>query len=149
MNPHDGMAPTSDEKMMGAIAHVFGPLAAIIVWAIQKDKSRFVKFQTLQALIFDVILIMAFGLIFACVFGIMFLGMSAAMFTALNNPSSRDGLEILFASPLVFPFAMFGCVFPFSLAIFILRLIAGISVLNGRNYHYPVIGKWLDNFLDS
>ena len=61
MNTLENIPPTSDEKMMGALAHVFGPLAAIIVWAIQKEKSRFVKFQALQALAFDMIVAVILG----------------------------------------------------------------------------------------
>lgn len=149
MNLPDAPVPTSDERMLGALAHVLGSLVAIIVWFIQKDRSRFVKFQALQALVFDVILFVASGLIFACLFGVILLGMSFSMFNLLQNPAAADGFEFLVAIPMLFPFIMFGCAFPLSLAILVLRLIAGISVLNGRNYHYPVIGKWLDGFLDA
>lgn len=149
MNPANHESPTSDEKMMGALAHMFGPLAAIIVWAIQKDKSRFVKFQALQALAFDGVAAITMGLFFFCIFSIAFLGMSGAMFTALNDPSSSDGFAPLFFLPFMFPFMIFGCVFPFSLGLLIVRLVASIAILNGRNYRYPILGKWLDAFLDS
>lgn len=149
MNTLENIPPTSDEKMMGALAHVFGPLAAIIVWAIQKEKSRFVKFQALQALAFDMIVAVILGGFFFCVFGVVFLGMSGSIFTAMNNPSSGNEVAPFFFLPFMFPFMIFGCIFPFSFVLMIVRLIAAISVLNGRNYHYPGIGKWLDNFLEK
>lgn len=149
MNAPDNIPPTSDEKMMGALAHIFGPLVAIIVWAIQKDKSRFVKFQALQALVFDVIVAVIMGAFFLCIFGVAFLGMSGSMFSVMNNPSSGNDVVPFFLLPVMFPFMIFGCIFPFSFVLLIVRLITGISVLNGRNYPYPVIGKWLDNFLEK
>jgi uncharacterized Tic20 family protein len=137
---------TSDEKLMGGVAHIFGPLVAIIVWVTQKEKSRFVKFQALQALAFDLFIIITGGLLFFCLLGAMFLGTFWTMFTAVNNASSK-GFVSLFALPFMFPFITYACVGPVSLGILVLRLIAGVSVLNGRNYKYPIIGKWLENFL--
>lgn len=139
---------TSDEKLMGGVAHIFGPLVAIIVWVTQKDKSPFVKFQSLQALAFDLFVIIVSGLSFFCLFGFMFLGMSWAMFTAIES-ISPDGFMSIFALPFIIPFVTFACVTPVSLGILVLRLIAGVTVLNGRNYKYPIIGKWLENFLNQ
>jgi uncharacterized Tic20 family protein len=149
MNTPTNLPLSSDEKLMGALAQVFGPLAAIIVWAIQKDKSRFVKFQALQALAFDVIVAVIMGAFFFCIFGVVFLGMSGSMFAVMNNPSSVNEVTPFFFLPFMFPFMIFGCIFPFSFALMVVRIIAAISILNGRNYHYPVIGKWLDNFLEK
>lgn len=47
MNTFSEAPLTSDEKLMGALAHFFGPLVAVIVWITQKEKSPFVKFQAL------------------------------------------------------------------------------------------------------
>lgn len=142
-------AITSDEKLMSAIAHVFGPLGAIIVWAIQKDKSRFVKFQSLQALIFDVLLSLGMGLFFTCIFGVSFLTMTSSLFSASNDFSSPDNIAPFFFFPFMMPTLMFGCIFPFSFLIIIYRLFVAISILNGKDFRYPIIGKWLDNFLEN
>lgn len=147
MNTSPNFPPSSDEKLMGALAHLFGPMVAIIVWATQKDKSRFVKFQALQALAFDIFLMLTMGIIFFCLFGTMFVGIFGSMFGVLANTSSPDtGLQFLML-PFMFPFITFACIFPFSISILILRIIAAMSILNGRNYQYPLLGKWLENFL--
>lgn len=39
---------SSDERLMAAVSHLFGLLVAIIVWATQKEKSIFVRFQAVQ-----------------------------------------------------------------------------------------------------
>jgi uncharacterized Tic20 family protein len=140
---------TSDEKLMGALAHLFGPLGAIIIWAIQKDKSRFVKFQSLQALIFDVVITVGMSVLFLCFFTLMFLGMFGLMFTTLNNSTSPKDAEIFFGIPFMFPFTIFACVLPVSFPLLLFRLIAMFSVINGKNFHYPILGKWLENFLSN
>lgn len=139
---------TSDEKLMGGVAHIFGPLVAVIVWATQKDKSRFAKFQALQALVFDLFVFIMIGLLFFCLFGIMFLGISLAMITTIDS-TSPDGFMSLFVLPFMFPLVTFACVMPVSFGILILRMVAGVSVLNGRNYKYPMIGRWLEKFLEQ
>ena len=147
MNTPDGSLPSSDERLMGGLAHLFGPLVAIIVWSIQKGKSRFVKFQAVQALAFDVILIIVMGIVFFCLFGVMFAGVFGPMFGALGDASSPDAIPPFFMLPFMFPFLFFACIFPFSLLIMAVRLVASLSVFNGRNFHYPVLGKWLEKFL--
>ena len=140
---------SSDEKLMGALPHLFGLLVAVVVWMLQKDKSRFVKFQALQALAFDVIVMIAMGLVFSCLFGVMFLGMFGSIFMTAKTASSPDAMGPLFFLPFMLPFTTFACIFPFSFLLLVLRIIAAVSILNGRNYHYPILGNWLDNFLDS
>ena len=147
MNTPAANPPSSDEKLMGALAHLFGPLVALVMWTTQKDKSRFVKFQSLQALAFDVILIVAMGIVLFCLFGLMAVGMFGSVFGVMGNTSSPDAVMPFFMVSFMFPFLMFACIFPFSLFILAVRLVASISILNGRNYQYPILGKWLENFL--
>lgn len=149
MNTSTNLSPSSDEKLMGALAHLFGPLVALVVWSTQKDKSRFVKFQALQALVFDLILVVVMGIIFFCIFGIMFVGMFGSVFGAMGSTSSPKAITPFFMLPFMFPFMTFACIFPFSLLIMAIRLIAFLSILNGRNYQYPLLGKWLENFLNE
>ena len=141
--------PTSDEKLMAAVAHLFGPLSAIIVWATQKQKSRFVKFQSLQALAFDATVMVAMMAFFACFFSVIFLGIFAFVFVGLDNSSSPKDVGTFFGLPFMFPFMIFACTAPLSLLFLFIRLIAAVSVINGKNYHYPILGKWLDNFLED
>lgn len=134
---------------MGALAHFFGMLAALIVWALQKDKSRFVKFQALQALLFDFTVATLFGVLFGCFFLLAMLGMSGSMFFFMSNASSSSDIVPLIFLPFLFQSTVFACIFPISLVLTVLRLVAALSVLNGREFRYPVLGRWLENFLTS
>jgi uncharacterized Tic20 family protein len=149
MNTPANQPVTPDEKLMAAIAHFFGPLAGIIVWVLQREKSRFVKFQALQALSFDFVVMIVMGLLFFCGFGVVFFGIFGSLLTAMDQDSFESAMGLTFLIPIIFPFATFACVLPSSFLLLIIRLIAATSVLNGRDYRYPVIGKWLDNFLNE
>lgn len=51
---------SEDEKLMAAISHVGillgGILIALIVWLTQKDKSKYVNFQSKQALVYQIVI---------------------------------------------------------------------------------------------
>jgi len=147
MTEETNLTSSSDERMMAALAHIFGAIAALIIWAIQKDKSRFVRFQAAQALAFDFAVMLLMGVLFFCLFGVMFIGMFGTMFTALNNTSSPESFSWFMILPMMFPFLMSTCILPFSLALLVARVVATISVLSGNNFHYPFLGARVEKFL--
>jgi len=42
---------------------------------------------------------------------------------------------------------MFTCIFPFSIAYLVARVVAMMSVLSGNNFHYPFLGTKVEKFL--
>lgn len=88
--------PTSDERLLGMLAHLSiflgGIILPIIIWATQKDKSKFVRFHSLQAIFFHIAyaaIIVIFVLVFA---GIMLAsGFGLGMF---DDPSYSDGGDL-------------------------------------------------------
>lgn len=140
---------TSDERLMAALAHLFGPVIAFFIWATQREKSEFVKFQSLQALAFDITLTITSGVLFFCLFGLVSAGMVGWMYPSMGNTPTQDTFMPIFMYPAIFPLIMVSCIFPFSLLITGVRFIAFISILNGRNYKYPIIGRYVENFLNE
>jgi len=138
---------TSDERVMAAIAHLFGVAGALIVWALQKDKSGFVRFQAVQALAFSVLTSLVTMAAFACMFGMMMLAVAAGTYEAVSNPP--QDFPAFMVIPFGFPFLMFTCMMPFSLVIFACHLIAAFSVASGRDFRYPWLGRRVEGFLNS
>jgi uncharacterized protein len=68
---------TSDEKTLSLFSHLSmvlgGILVPIIIWAIQKDKSKFVRFHSLQSIFYHLAYSVIVGFIVA-VFMIIFFG---------------------------------------------------------------------------
>lgn len=64
--------PMQDERIMAALSHLaivlpfMGVIAPTVIWVTQKDKSRFVAFQALQALVYQLVLIVAGFIVGIC-----------------------------------------------------------------------------------
>ena len=138
---------SSDERLLGALAHFFGLLVALIIWILQKDKSRYVQFQSVQALAFDFVVAILGVVVSICLMGVMFLGVAGGVFAITNSSSPENAAPFFFMIPTLFPFMTFACVLPYSLVLLIIRTFAAVSVLTGRDFRYPVLGKLVENFL--
>ena len=145
------LAPTSDESLLAAISHFFGLLVALIVWATQKDKSRYVRFQAVQAMVFDlvvsVIVLLTVGCMMVLIFGVLALGIGDfALIGSQSNPTVepfRVLISMMTAIPLLIPCIMV----PVIGIIFLARLIATIQTFQGKDFHYPWLGKQIERFL--
>ncbi len=140
MQNHD-----SNENLLAAAAHLFGYIVAFAIWLSQKDKSRFVRFQVLQALAFDAIesvfLLLAAGCMFVWVLGILTFGIGdITMFGSQNNPTAEPVRNLISAMQGI-PFVIAFIFVPLIGIFFIIRLIAAIEVLQGRNFRYPWLGR--------
>lgn len=144
---------TQDDKIVAALAHALGPLIAIIVWATQKDKSPFVAFQSLQALVYQLTGVVGMLLGMAC-YLCSFVGVFAGMFAFIPFAAAEGGADgpegfaalIGFLISMV-PFAIIGLLILAALAFFFYGLWAAISVFQGKDFRYIVIGRWLERYL--
>lgn len=145
-------SPTSDERLMAALAHFFGPVVALIIWATQKDKSRFVRFQAVQALAFDLTVFVALFVFIGCflviVFGTVFLG-TAGAFAAANQNQNSDGSALGLVASLIFflPFLAWCPMMLLIVGTLVARVVAAINVLQGKDFRYPVLGARVEKFL--
>jgi hypothetical protein len=146
-------APTQDDRIMAALAHAsailpfMGIIAPIIIWATQKDKSRYVAFQALQALVWQLTMVVAFFLAMACYmcsFFSIFLTIPFARTT--SNSAEPSGL---FFAPIVFSFLIFGSIFLGGTLFNIYAIVAAVLTLQGRNFRYIIIGSWLERYLQQ
>lgn len=140
---------TSDERLMAAMAHgsimipYIGLLAPIFIWVTQKDKSEFVRFQALQALAFQVLLIAVSILGFACYFGSFIIPFIATAVLQTTH-SSNLGPEALL---MVLPFLVFGLIGLLSLALGIYGIVAAVMNLTGKDFRYIFIADMVERYL--
>jgi uncharacterized Tic20 family protein len=137
---------TSEERILAALAHFMGLFVALIIWAVQKDKSPFVRFQATQIIFFDlavmIITLPVVGLIMGCAFLTFLVGFG----TSLQSTSS--GGEGTFGTVFfIFPFLIWLLGMILTLGITVLRIVATIKVLQGQDFHYPWLGQRVEKFL--
>ena len=128
---------SQDERLLGLFAHLsmfFGSLIIpLIFWAINKDKSKFVSFHSLQALFFHIAYtaVLVILVIFVAVAGI-----AAGLIVPGQSGSSHIGalqVIVLIAIAIIVMGFVFGSV--------ALAIINAISAYKGGMKKYPIIGN--------
>lgn len=127
-----------EEKLLALFCHfsVFfgGLLVPVLIWAFQKDKSRFVRFHSLQSIFGH--LIFSFGV---AIFAVLFFGIAvAANFSFFENSGASKNMPPLFI----------GLIIIFSLIVVLLALAFigfsvywGVKAYNGYLSKIPLIGN--------
>jgi len=137
--------PTQDERVMAALAHIsaflptIGIIAPIVIWVTQKDKSQYVYFQALQAIVYHLCMIVAW-----------FLGMACYMLSFFGNfiwiPFADSGttLSPWAAAGFMIPFAVFGLIFLGWFVFIGYAVVATIMVFQGKNFRSLLIGRFIE-----
>ena len=133
--------PTQNDRIMAALAHVTavipvtGIIAPILIWVTQREKSDYVAFQALQAVAYQLSMIVAW-----------FAGMAlymASFFIAIPFSNSSRGFPVF----MLFPFGIMGLMLAGGLLFVVYGIVAAVMVLQGRNFRYVIIGNALRHYL--
>lgn len=106
---------------------ILGPVVAFIIYLVYKDRSRYIAYQSLQSMIFQLITWVGTGLLL----GVIWLITAA--------------LSIVLIGLLCIPFAFLGTILlliiPFAALIY--GVIAGIKCSQGEDFKYWLVGDWV------
>ena len=137
---------------MAALAHasailpMWGIIAAIVIWATQKDKSLFVRFQALQATVYQITMILGAFLLGACYMCSIFSFPLTMMAIPSAGQPSGD-VNPIFLLPMAIPFAVMGIGLLAWFAFVLYGIIAAAQTLQGKDFRYLVIGNRLESYL--
>ncbi len=130
----------SDEKLMSLLSHLaivipnIGIIAPIVIWVTQKDKSKFVRFNAIQAIFFQLVF---FVLIMLSIFtGLILMFFSLPFIT--KNPDAAPG--ILFWVSM----GVMNLYFPLWLIFSIYAAVAAIRSFKGKIFRYIIIGRFVE-----
>ena len=130
-------APTEDERTMAMLAHLLmaftGFIGPLVIFCM-KQNSRFVRFHSLQALIWHAIYL---GLVFLFM-AVFFVGMITSLIHNPPQPHSQATPAFFYFFPFVWLGFMGGWVVNV-----ILGVVYAIKANRGEWATYPVYGKWL------
>ncbi len=124
---------------------LWGMLAPLTTWILYGKNSLFLKFQSIQTLIYQAgttIIYFVGGFIYLFGFLLLILGMGLSGRPSFNSSEGIFGILVFGISLLVS--------FLFLLAVPLLHILgqwAGYRVLKGDDYHYPLIGKWVERWI--
>jgi uncharacterized Tic20 family protein len=147
MTTETATAPTQDECVLAALSHIsaflptIGIIAPIVIWVTQKEKSRYVYIQSLQAIVYHITMIIGFFIGMGC-YMLSFLGNFLTIFSTASNNSPSPWL---FAG-IFFPFIVFGFIFLGWFVFIIYAIVAAVMTFQGRDFRYIIIGRQVEKF---
>ncbi len=139
--------PNQDERVMAALAHGsailpgMGVVAAVIIWVTQKDTSRYVGFQALQALVYQMAGVLVQIVAWCCWTALYFLSF-IPLIAAAEASAEPPAIFWISLALMVVPLVLMG-----------LWIVGGlwgaVRALQGREFRYLVIGSQLERWLAS
>src|SRR3990170_5654487 len=127
----------SDERTWAMVAHLsvlanlvtgfLGPIVALIIYFVYKDRSRYVAYQSMQAFVFQLIWWVGGGLLIGGIWGATGL-LSIVLIGLLCIPFALIATFILLIMPLV------------SL---VYGVVGGIQASQGQDFRYWLVGDWV------
>ena len=139
-NAPQSMAP-GDERNWGMLAHLStllnlvtgfgGPIAALIIYLVYKDRSRYVSYHALQAMVFQ--LIWWFG-------GGILIGLMWAIVSALS--AILVGIVLIPVAACVTPILV---LMPVGALIY--GIVGAVQVSQGQDFKYWLVGDWVRGML--
>ena len=130
----------SDNKLMSLMSHLaiiipnIGIIAPIVIWVTQKDKSKFVRFNAIQAIFFQLIF---FILLMLSIFiGLILMFISIPLMS--TSPGGEPGI-LFWVSMGIMNFY-----FPLWAIFSIYAIVAGVKSFKGKIFRYIIIGKIIE-----
>lgn len=142
--PHNKTQPGDDERLTAAIAHasivanisgLLGLVLVVVLWATQRERSRYVRAHIVQALAFQGVTILGLAALLAL--------WSACLLLSMLPAALRPELYVDGTLPDTFWLALFGLFVPliYGCGATIYALYGAYQVYHGRPFVYPLIGR--------
>jgi uncharacterized membrane protein len=140
----------SDDRTLAGLCHLLGWFVALIVLAVGQGKSRYVRFQAVQAILFSLTSMIVYLIVIICMLTLLFGGMTVGIISAglAEEAGTEPGIGIYLAGISMMSFWLLSPGFlVVAMCAFSVRLFAAVSVFSGKEFRYPVLGVWADRFL--
>jgi uncharacterized Tic20 family protein len=123
-----------------------GMVTPFIVWFSQKNRSSLLKFQSLQAAIYQLVTTVAYMISYACFF-FMYLIFIAIIVMGEVSPKPHQEISPVVGVAFILIIAVFMLMWLAWMVLypvyFILAGIATIRTMRGHDFKYPILGKIL------
>ena len=138
--------PNRDERTMAGLAHAsvvifgMGIIASVVLWASEKERSRYVAYQALQATVYHIVGFVIFMAGMMCWLLLYFASFIPLMASATQGSDEVPAVFILSMLLMVFPLIFMG-----------LWIIGGLwgaaRAFQGHDFRYLVVGDQVDRWM--
>jgi len=132
---------------VSAILPFMGVIAPIVIWVTQKEKSKYVYSQALQALAFQLSMILAWFIGMGCYFVSIFSTFITAILTTSSSATQSD--QPLFILTFLIPMLVFVLISVGGFAFIVYGMVGAVMAFQGKPFRYILIGKWVERFLQA
>ncbi|HMS34638.1 MAG TPA: DUF4870 domain-containing protein [Ignavibacteria bacterium] len=134
--------PSSDERLLAMLSHLSiflgGIILPIILWATQKDKSKFVRFHSLQAIFYH--LAFAVIIIVFVFLMVLILLVSGFGFAGFANSDNGGDMPVFMIITMV---VMYGGIFLIAFSGIGYGIYLAVKSYQGKLIKIPVIGNYV------
>jgi uncharacterized Tic20 family protein len=137
------MAQNSEDRTWSMLAHlsvllnlvtgILGPVVAIIIYLVYKDRSKYIAYQSMQAFVFQLVCWVGAGLVVIGMWIVTIL-LSVIVIGLLCIPFSLVGMILLGMLPVI------------SL---IYGVVAAIQTSQGKDFRYLWVGDWVREMIEQ
>lgn len=113
--------------LLNLVTGILGPVAALIIYLVYKDRSRFVAYQAMQAFIYQLIVIFGLGTLVGVLWAISG-ALAAVLIGFLCMPVALLFTLALLAAPIY-------------------SIIGAVRCNSGQDFKYWLIGDWVRGIL--
>ena len=137
---------TQEERLLASLAHasiilnMMGPIAGLLIYITQKEKSAYVARQALQATLYQLAGVIALIIAWSC-WGVFY--------SLTLIPLIADADKYNDAPPPIFWIGMCSMICPFIVmgAWFVYGLYGGVRTWTGREFRYALVGRMVEGRL--
>ena len=156
-DPDSQIIETQEENWVAGVCHatailqIWGVVTPLIVWFTQKERSARLRFQSMQAFVYQLIALITYllgmGAYMTFFFGMMltlFLGGTMGKADELQGPPALM-MVVFFVIMIIFGFVVW-IVMPIY---YLLAGWAGFRVVRGHHFRYPILGRMIEKRMES
>ncbi len=115
--------------LVNLVTGLLGPIVALLIYLIYKDRSRYVAYQSMQAFVFQLVWWLGGGILAVIAWTISGL------------------LTIILIGICLMPFALLISLIP--IAALVYGVYAGIETNQGKDFKYWLVGDWVRSILEK
>lgn len=145
-NDFENLNPDQNERNLAALAHAsvvlpyVGTIVPILIWVSHKGKSSFLAFQALQAMMFQISIMVIWFVGFLCYF-VTFLGNIISLPFVVSKSGEIDTLPWIAS---FVPFLTIAVILLVGFTYIIYGIVGAFNVYHGKSFRYIVVGNWAE-----
>jgi uncharacterized Tic20 family protein len=156
-DPETQIIETQEDNWVSGVCHatailqLWGVVTPLIVWFSQKERSARLRFQSMQAFVYQMIATAAYMLGMAA-YMVFFFGLFFTMILGSSMSESRN----IQGPPAMMMAVFFGIMILFWIFVIIVMPIyyllagwAGLRVIGGHHFRYPILGKIIERRMEA